>query len=61
MIEYKERRRIVDEIKDELQTKITEYSKIVETGVFLLFIVHESTLQFRKVLHFLISALIILI
>ena len=34
MIEYKERRRIVDEMKDELQNKITEYSKLVESGVF---------------------------
>ncbi|CAB3983888.1 kinesin KIN-4A [Paramuricea clavata] len=32
MIEYKERRRIVDEMKDELQNKITEYSKLVESG-----------------------------
>ena len=32
MIEYKERRRIVDEMKDELQLKITEYSKLVESG-----------------------------
>ncbi|XP_028405762.1 kinesin-II 85 kDa subunit-like [Dendronephthya gigantea] len=32
MIEYKERRRIVDEMKDELQIKITEYSKLVESG-----------------------------
>lgn len=32
MIEYKERRKVVDEMKDELQNKITEYSKIVETG-----------------------------
>ena len=33
MIEYKERRRIVDEMKDELQNKITEYSKLVESGM----------------------------
>lgn len=32
MIEYKGRRRIVDEMKDELQIKITEYSKLVESG-----------------------------
>ncbi|XP_046853337.1 kinesin-like protein klp-20 isoform X2 [Xenia sp. Carnegie-2017] len=31
-IEYKERRRTVDEIKDNLQNKITEYSKLVEIG-----------------------------
>ena len=37
MIEYKERRRIVDEMKDELQNKITEYSKLVESGVFSLY------------------------
>lgn len=36
MLEYKERRRIVDEMKDELQNKIAEYSKLVESGVFLL-------------------------
>ncbi len=37
MIEYKERRRIVDEMKDELQNKITEYSKLVESGMCFLF------------------------
>jgi uncharacterized protein YlzI (FlbEa/FlbD family) len=36
MIEYKERRRIVDEMKDELQNKITEYSKLVESGMCLI-------------------------
>ena len=39
MIEYKERRKVVDEMKDELQNKITEYSKIVETGICIFTIV----------------------
>ncbi|KAK3724935.1 hypothetical protein QZH41_017145, partial [Actinostola sp. cb2023] len=30
--EFKEKRKLVDELKDDLQTKITEYSKLTESG-----------------------------
>lgn len=32
MIEYKDERKMVDELKDKLQKLITEYSKLTETG-----------------------------
>lgn len=30
--EFKEKRKLVDELKDELQSKIAEYSKMAESG-----------------------------
>ena len=31
-VEYKEKRKLVDEIKDDLQARIAEYSKMTENG-----------------------------
>ena len=33
MIEYKDKRKIVDDLKDTLQGMITEYSKLTEAGI----------------------------
>jgi hypothetical protein len=33
MADYKDRRRKVDEMKEDLQKRITEYSKLAESGI----------------------------
>ena len=35
MIEYKEKRKVVDDLKDALQNMITEYTKLTEAGIFI--------------------------
>jgi len=35
MLDYKDKRKIVDDLKEHLQEKIMEYTKLTEAGLFL--------------------------